>query len=99
MERDEKTRRRLCIVITDEETDEHVATLTGVEMMVLLVAPDTLHGGEYRRIIIGDTDLAQSMLLDTLEDLLELSGDGAVIDLSELLQDLLEEAVESLPVH
>lgn len=99
MEQDEKTRRRLRIVVTDEETDEHVATATGVEMMALLVAPDTLHGDEYRRIIIGDTDLAQSVLLDTLEDLLESSGNGAVLDLSELLQDLLEEAVESLPVH
>jgi hypothetical protein len=99
MKQDEKTRRRLRIVVTDEETNEQIAIVTGVEMMTLLVAPDTLHGDEYRRIIIGDKDLAQSVLLDTLEDMLELSGNGAVLDLSELLQDLLEEAVEGLPVH
>ena len=97
--REKETGRRLRIIVTDEETGEHIATVTGVETMALVVAPDTLRGEEYRRIIIGDTDLVQSLLLDTLEDVIEWSGSGAVLDLSDLLQDLLEEAAAGLPVH
>ena len=97
--KDEGTRHRLRIVITDEETGEHVATATGVETMVMVVAPDTLRGKKYRRIMVGDMELVQSLLLDTLENVMERSGSGAVLDLSDLLLDLLEEAVEDLPVH
>ena len=96
---DENRRRRLRIVVTDEETGERVALATDVETMVLIVAPDMLRGEEYRRVVIGDVELVQSLLLDTLEDVMEWSGSGAVLDLSDLLQDLLEEAVEDLPVH
>ena len=97
--REKETGRRLRIVVIDEETGEHVATMTGVETMALVVAPDTLRGEEYRRVIIGDTDLVQSLLLDTLEDMMKWSGSGAVLDLSDLLRDLLEEAAAGLPVH
>ena len=96
---DENKRRRLRIVVTDEETGERVALATDVETMALIVAPDMLRGEEYRRVVIGDVELVQSLLLDTLEDVMEWSGSGAVLDLSDLLQDLLEEAVEDLPVH
>ncbi|MEE8390239.1 MAG: hypothetical protein V3S14_05500 [Anaerolineae bacterium] len=95
----EKKQRRLRIVVTDEETGERVATATSVETMALVVAPDTLRGDEYRRVVIGDVELVQSLLLDTLEDVMEWSSSGAVLDLSDLLQGLLEEAVEDLPVH
>jgi hypothetical protein len=97
--RDENKQRRLRIVVTDEETGERVALATDVETMALIVAPDTLRGEEYRRVVIGDVELVQSLLLDTLEDAMEWSGSGAVLDLSDLLQDLLEEAVEDLLVH
>lgn len=96
---DENERRRLRIVVIDEDTGERVAMATGVETMALVVAPDTLRGAEYRRVVIGDTDLVQSFLLDTLEDVMEWSGSGDLLDLSDLLQDLLEEAVNGLPVH
>lgn len=101
--REEETRRRLRIVVTDEETGEHVTTATGVETVALIVAPDTLRGEEYRRVIIGDLELAQSLLLDTLKDVMEWSGSGAVLDLSDLFQEILdealEEAIEDLPLH
>jgi len=96
---DENERRRLRIVVIDEDTGERVATATGVETMALVVAPDTLRGAEYRRVVIGDTGLVQSFLLDTLEDVMEWDGGGSVLDMSNLLQGLLEEAVDSLPVH
>jgi len=93
----------LRIIVTDEGTGEHVATATGVETMVLIVAPDTLRGEEYRRVIIGDLDLAQSLLLDTLKDVMAWSGRGAVLDLSDLFQKILdealEEALEDQPLH
>jgi hypothetical protein len=97
--RDEKTPRRLRIIVIDEETGERIATATGVNTMALIVAPDTLHGDTYRHLVVGDTEIVQSLLLDTLEDVMETNGSGAVFDLSELLQSLLEEAVGDLPVH
>ena len=97
--RDEEKQRRLRVVVTDEETGERVVLATGVETMALLVAPDTLRGEDYRRVVVGDTDLVQSLLLDTLDDVMEWSGNEALLDLSDLLKDLLEEAVEGLPVH
>jgi len=101
--REEETRRRLRVVVTDEESGEHVATATGVETMALVVAPDTLRGEEYRRVIIGDLELAQSLLLDTLKDVTEWSGSGAVLDLSDLFQEILDEALEEAlqdqPLH
>ena len=39
------------------------------------------------------------VLLDTLKDVTEASGSCAVLELSELLQGLLEEAVSDLPLH
>jgi len=97
--RQEKTQRRLSIVVVDEETGEQVAVATGVESLVLLVAPDTKQGERYRRVIVGDLESAQSLLLDTLQDILELSGDGLVFDLSGLFQELLADAIDDLPVH
>ncbi len=99
MIRQEKTQRRLSIVVVDEETGEQVAVATGVESLVLLVAPDTKQGERYRRVIVGDLESAQSLLLDTLQDILELSGDGLVFDLSGLFQELLADAIDDLPVH
>jgi len=81
--------RRLRVVITDEKTGEHVATASGVETLALLVAPDTLRGEEYRRIILGDIELVQALLLDTLKDVTEWTGKGAVLDLTDLLFDEL----------
>jgi len=101
--REEESQRRLRVVVTDEETGEHIATATGVETMALIVAPDTLRGEEYRRILVGDIELAQSLLLDTLKDVLEWSGSGTVLDLSDLFQeildDALQEALQDQPLH
>jgi len=94
--------RRLRIVVTDEETGERIIVTTGVETMALVVAPDASHGGEYRRVVVGDLDVIQSLLIDTLEDVLHWSGSEAVtdsVDLDDLLQELLEEALEDLPLH
>ena len=96
---DEKTPRRLRIVVIDEDTGERIAMATGVHTMALIVAPDALHGDTYRHLVVGDAETVQSLLLDTLEDVMEANGGGAVFDLSELLQSLLEEAVGDLPVH
>jgi hypothetical protein len=46
--------RRLRIVVSDEDTGEEVASASGVETLVLLVAPDTSQNEEYRRILVGD---------------------------------------------
>ena len=100
---EESPQRRLRVVVTDEETGETVATATGVETMALIVAPDTLRGEEYRRIIIGDLELVQSLLLDTLKDVVEWSGSGTVLDLSDLFQEILnralQEALADQPLH
>ena len=97
--REHESPRRLRIVVTDEETGEHVIVATGIETMALVVAPDTPHSEEYRRVVLGDLELVQSLLLDTLEDVLQWSGSGAEIDLDDLFQELLEEALEDLPLH
>ena len=99
---EEESQRRLRIVVTDKETGGHAAA-TGVETMALIVVPDTLHGEEYRRIVIGDIELAQSLLLDTLKDVMEWSGSGAVLDLSDLFQEILDDALKEAlgdqPLH
>jgi hypothetical protein len=97
--RQDETQHCLSIVVIDEETGEQVAIATGVEALVLLVAPDTVSGESYRRVIVGDLESAQSLLLDMLQDVLELSGDGLVFDLSGLFQELLADAIDDLPVH
>ncbi len=80
-----------------------VVTATGVDTMALVVAPDTLCGEEYRRIIVGDLEVARSLLLDTIKDVVGWSGSGAVLDLSDLFQEILdvvlEEALEGQPLH
>ncbi len=91
--REEENPRRLRIVVTDEETGEHIATATSVETMALVVVPDTLRGEEYRRILVGDMELTQALLLDTLKDVVEWSGNGTVLDLSDLFQEILDEAL------
>jgi|ABPV01.1.fsa_nt_gi hypothetical protein len=94
--------RRLRVVVTDEETGERIIVTTGVETMALVVAPGASHGEEYRRVVVGDLELVRSLLLDTLEDVLQWSGGETVadwVDLDDLLQELLEEALEGLPLH
>ena len=96
---DVEPQRRMRVVVTDEETGEHVIIASGVETMALVIAPDKLRGEEYRRVLIGDLELALSLLLDTLEDVLEWSGREAVLDLGDLFEELLEDAMGDLPVH
>jgi hypothetical protein len=90
--------RRLRIVVSDEETGEEVITATGVETLILLVAPDTSRDQEYRRILIGDLEMTVQLLFDILKDVTERIGRGTIVDLSKILDDsLLLEVTEELP--
>ena len=96
---EEKIGRRLRILVTDEDTGESVVVATGVRTMGLVVTPDSVNGEPYRCIIEGDSEVAQSLLLDALEELVESTGSGSVLNFSELLQSLCEDALGDLPVH
>lgn len=90
--------RRLRIVVSDEETGEEVTTATGVETLILLVAPDTSQDQEYRRILLGDLETSVQLLFDILKDVTERMGRGTIVDLSKILDDsLLLEVTEELP--
>jgi hypothetical protein len=92
--------RRLHIVVSDEDTGEEVATATGVETLVLLVAPDRQRGEEYRRILIGDPDLTVQLLFDIIKGVTERIGQGTVVDLTDVLDDqLLLDLTDGLPHH
>lgn len=96
----QKEPRRLQVVVNDEETGEEIALATGVETLVLLVAPDTLRKGRFRRILLGDPDLSVQLLFDILRDVVEKIGQDPVVDLTDGLDDeWLVEMTEGLPVH
>lgn len=92
--------RRLQIVVSDEETGEEVAVANGVETLILLVAPDTSEGQDYRRILIGDADTSVQLLFDILNEVTERMERGTMVDLSQVLDDhLLLEVTDELPLH
>ena len=92
--------RRLRIVVSDEETGEELTTATGVETLILLVAPDTARDQEYRRILMGDTETSIQLLLDILREVTERVGQGTILDMTDVLDDdLLLEVTEELPLH
>lgn len=92
--------RRLRVVVSDEETGEEVALATGVETLVLLVAPDTLGNGRFRRILLGDPDLSVQLLFGILRDVVERIGQDPAVALTDGLDDeWLVEMTEGLPVH
>jgi hypothetical protein len=92
--------RRLRIIVSDEETGEEVASATGVETMILLVAPDTLRDEAYRRILIGDMEQSVQILFDIFRDVSESLGGGTIMDLTDVLDDrLLLGMTEGLPLH
>jgi hypothetical protein len=92
--------RRMQITITDEETGEEVALATGVETLVLLVAPDTLSGGNFRRILIGDAEVSAELLFDILRDVTDKVRRGTVMNLSDAIDDrLLLDVTEGLVLH
>jgi hypothetical protein len=92
--------RRLSIIVSDEETGEEVASATGVETMILLVAPDTNRDAEYRRILIGDVDLTVHILFDIFQDIADRLGQGTTLDLTDVMDDrLLLEMTEGLTLH
>ena len=92
--------RRFRIVVSDEETGEEVAIATGVETLILLAAPDTLRGEEYRRVLLGDADQSVQLLFDIVRSVTERVGRGTLMNLEELLDDqLLLEMTEGLPLH
>jgi hypothetical protein len=89
--------RRLRVVISDEDTGEEVASATGVETLVLLVAPDTMQNEETRRILVGDPELSIQLLLDIVRDVSQRIGQGTIADLTDHLDDqLLVEMTDSL---
>ena len=90
--------RRLRIVVSDEETGEEVTTATGVETLILLVAPDTSEDQDYRRILMGDQETSVQLLFDILRDVTQRIGRGTIVDLSKILDDgLLLEVTDELP--
>jgi hypothetical protein len=92
--------RRLQIIVRDEETGEEVTRATGVQTMILLVAPDTSHDEAYRRIILGDADLGVQILFDIFQDVAEMLGRGTTLDVAEAMDDqLLLEMTEGLTAH
>jgi hypothetical protein len=92
--------RRLRIIVSDEETGEELATATGVETMVLLVAPDTSQDRDYRPILVGDPETTVHLLFDILSEVAESAGRGTTVDLSKILDDqLLLEVTQELPSH
>jgi hypothetical protein len=98
--RDREDPRRVRIVITDEKSGEEVAEATGVEVLVLLVAPDTRGGGSFRRILIGDAEMSAELLFDVLQDVTDKVRRGTVMDLSDAIDDrLLLDVTEGLPLH
>jgi hypothetical protein len=92
--------RRLRIIVSDEETGEEVASATGVETLILLVAPDTLRDEAYRRILIGDMEKSVQILFDIFRDMSESIDGGTIVDLTGVLDDrLLLDMTEGLPLH
>jgi hypothetical protein len=91
--------RQLRIVVSDEETGEEVVAASGVEAILLLLAPDTLHGEPYRRILIGDISLSVELVLDILQEgVAARLGLGTLGDLTDLMDDeLLVQLTEELP--
>ena len=92
-------RRRLRVVVNDEETGEEVASAEGVETLILLVAPDGSRDG-YRRILLGDPETSVELLFDILQDVSASMERGTMLDLTEVLDDrLLLEVTDELPMH
>ena len=92
-------RRRLRVVVSDEETGEEVASAEGVETLILLVAPDGSRDG-YRRILLGDPETSVELLFDILQDVSASMERGTMLDLTEVLDDrLLLEVTDELPMH
>ena len=92
--------RRMRIEVSDEETGEQVAVATGVETLVLLVAPDTLEHEASRRILVGDPELSIQLLLDIVRDVSKKIGQGSIVDLTDELDDgLIVEMTDGLPLQ
>ena len=91
--------RQLRIVVSDEETGEEVVAASGVEAILMLLAPDTLHGEPIRRILIGDISLSVELVLDILQEgVAARLGLGTLGDLTDLMDDeLLVQLTEELP--
>jgi hypothetical protein len=92
--------RRMRIAITDEETGEDVTIATGVETLVLLLAPDAEGGRAFRHILIGDAEVSAELLFDILRDLTDKVQRGTMLDLSDAIDDrLLLDVTEGLTQH
>ncbi|MFC2046315.1 hypothetical protein ACFLTC_02200 [Chloroflexota bacterium] len=91
--------RQLRVIISDEETGEEVVAATGVESIMMLLAPDRLRGEPYRRVLIGDISLSVELLLDILQEgVAARLGLGTLGDLTDLMDDeLLVQMTEELP--
>ncbi len=97
---DAKKERRLQIVVSDEETGEELVSASGVETMILLIAPDTTRHETYRRILLGDAESSVEILFDIFRDMADRVGRGMTMDVTGSLDDrLLLEMTEGLPTH
>ncbi len=89
--------RRMQIRIMDEETGEEVASASGVETLILLVAPDTSRHETYRRILMGDMEQSVEMVFDLFGAMTDGWQQERMLDLGELSDDdLLLEVTEGL---
>jgi len=92
--------RRMRIIVRDEETGEEVASASGVETLILLIAPDTSRHEAYRRILMGDMEQSVQMIFDLFSEVAGQLGQGTTMDLTDVLDDqLLLEVTEGLPLH
>jgi hypothetical protein len=97
---DRDKNRRMRILITDEETGENITIATGVETLVLLLAPDTVGGRDFRHVLIGDAGVSAELLFDVLRDLTEKVRQGTMLDLSKAIDDrMLLDVTEGLTQH
>jgi hypothetical protein len=88
------------IVVRDEETGEEITRATGVETMILLVAPDASNDEAYRRIILGDSETSIQILFDVFQDVAERLEQGTSLDVTDVMDDeLLLEMTEGLTPH
>jgi hypothetical protein len=77
-----------------------VASASGVETLVLLVAPDTSQNEEYRRILVGDPEMSVQLLLDIVREVTGRIGQGTVVDPSDILDDqMIVDMTEGLPLN
>lgn len=89
--------RRYRIAVHDEETGEEVAAATGVETMVLVVAPDLVGIESFRQITVGDPEDSLNLLVEVVKDVSEQLQDLALEPGDGIDDNMLLEMTDGLP--